>query len=154
MLAEEGNAPSGASGQVGSILVVDDDARSAEVACDILRDFDVMMAESGEDALRLLRGGARIDLLITCLDLAGRYDGLALARQARALQPVLCVIYASGYGDALREDDLSKYEGELVTKPFVARSLRDAVARAFKRRRSRVGAPAIVGGSSRSAIVR
>lgn len=148
MLAEERNAPSdapvkmSAAQGLGRILVVDDDARSAQAACDILRDCDVMMAESGEDALRLLRGGIRTDLLITCLDLAGRYDGLALARQARALQPALCVIYASGYGDALREDDLSNHEGELVAKPFVARSLRDAVARAFKRRPPRVEAPA------------
>ena len=122
------------------VLIVDDDARSLETASLILSDFDIQMAGSGEEALRILRAGIRIDLLITCLDLDGHYDGLAVARQARALQPALRVISTSGYGDRLREDDFSNHDGDLLQKPFAPHPLHDAVVRALKPRRARLDA--------------
>ena len=60
--------------------------------------YEVRSATSTAEALELLRNGSgpdRFGVLVVDVDLAGDPDGLELARQARAHQPKLIVIYTS-----------------------------------------------------------
>lgn len=55
----------------------------------------VLEAASAEDALALLRGQARIDLLVTDIRLSGTLTGWDLAAKAREADPAIPVIYVS-----------------------------------------------------------
>lgn len=100
------------------VLAVDDDVSFWDTLVLALPGADLEIVETGEEALRLLRSGMHVDVLVTSLDLPGRYGGLALARQARALCPTIRVVYTSGYGDRLPEGDFSAGEGRLLHKPL------------------------------------
>jgi len=86
------------TGQVRRVLVVEDEALICVETADTLerQGFEVHLALSGEDALRRLRSGLRIDILFTDINLAGPMDGAALARLARGLNSGLIVVYTSG----------------------------------------------------------
>ncbi len=81
------------------ILVVEDDATVRQTVVDMLRQlgYRIAIAESGEQALDLLKGGMKIDLLFTDVVMPGPVGGRELARQAAALLPGLFVLYTSGY---------------------------------------------------------
>lgn len=120
-----------ASHRLLHVLAVDDDALFWNVLVDALPGADLEIVETGEEALRLLRSGMHVDVLVTSLDLPGRYGGLALARQARALCPTLRVVYTSGYGDRLPDGDFSAGEGRLLQKPLSPAVLGAAVRSAL-----------------------
>jgi CheY-like chemotaxis protein len=78
------------------ILVVEDEFLIAEWVAESLSDqgFAVETVANARDALCHL-ASAPVDVLFTDINLAGGMDGIALARQARALLPHLPVVYAS-----------------------------------------------------------
>lgn len=59
--------------------------------------YVVLEVASGEEALAMLHGPAKIDALLTDLRLPGAIDGWDIAETARQLRPNLPVIYASAY---------------------------------------------------------
>jgi len=125
---EAGNA----CGRERCVLVVDDDDTQADSILRILQPLSVRIAATGDDALRILRSRALIELLITDIDPLGPFDGFALARQARALRPGLRVIYTSVFPAVVRDDDFSSPDGELLLAPMSPRALQGAVDRAFQ----------------------
>jgi DNA-binding NtrC family response regulator len=127
-----------------SILMVDDDEAVCDLVAEILAPHRVDPAITGEDALRLLRAGTQYDLLITDVVLPGRYDGFALARQAKALRPSLKVFYTSGYFTGLpAADDSETFYGRFIAKPFRPAQLRAEVARALAEPASLTEPPAL-----------
>jgi CheY-like chemotaxis protein len=114
-----------------NILVVEDDEPIADVVAQALVPHTVTSVLSGEDALTLLRGRQPFDLLITDIVLPGRYDGFALARQAKALRPEIKVLYASGYFSKLPTDDHETFYGRFIAKPYRIGQLRLEVQRAL-----------------------
>jgi CheY-like chemotaxis protein len=82
------------------ILLVDDDALISMSSVDMLEDLghEVLEANSGEAALRVLREGPAIDLLITDFSMP-RMNGAQLAQAARELHPNLPMILATGYAE-------------------------------------------------------
>ena len=115
-----------------TILIVDDDEAVCELVQEALSPHRVFSAMTGEDALRVLRSTTGIDILITDVVLPGRYDGFALARQAKALRPRLKVFYVSGYfSDLPQSDDIESFYGKFIGKPFRPSDLRAEVARAL-----------------------
>jgi len=86
-----------------SVLVVEDEALICVETADCFerQGFEVHVAVSAEDAMRLLGEGLRVDILFTDVNLAGRMDGVALARFARALDSALVVVYTSGTVNAV-----------------------------------------------------
>lgn len=115
-----------------TILVVDDDEAVCDLVIEILAPHKVVTAITGEDALRLLRASTEYDILLTDVVLPGRYDGFALARQAKALRPHLKVFYASGYFSGLPPaDDSESFYGTFIAKPFRPAELRKEIARAL-----------------------
>jgi CheY-like chemotaxis protein len=59
--------------------------------------FEVVAANSGDEASYILPKMRRIDLLITDIRMPGRVNGWALADMARCRRPNLPVLYTSGY---------------------------------------------------------
>ena len=90
--------------------------------------YQVVAAETGEEAIELLKGG-NVDLLLSDMVLP-EMDGKVLVERARLLLPSLPVLFMSGY-------DLSNsFPRGMVTflqKPFDAQDLAQAVRQALGR---------------------
>jgi DNA-binding response OmpR family regulator len=103
------------------VLVVEDDPLALMMLSLELQEdgFDVDEAESAHEALhRLDRGGQELDALVCDLDLRDGFDGYALARSARTLNPAVAVLYTSGV--ARPEFDGQKVAGGgLTPKPCI-----------------------------------
>jgi CheY-like chemotaxis protein len=82
------------------VLIVEDEPRVRAVVAIEFRDvgYEVVVAATGDEARDLL-GGQSFDLLFTDVRMPGSIDGWQLAVAARALQPGIAVIYATGYSD-------------------------------------------------------
>jgi two-component SAPR family response regulator len=114
------------------VLIADDDAAAAELIAEALSALTVRRVSNSDTALQLIRSEAPISLLICSVELPGAYDGIALARQARALRPDLRIIYTSAYRERLPEDDQSRYYGEFLPKPLTVSRVRAAAERALQ----------------------
>lgn len=137
------SAPSPAGAQAGSqpagptVLLVEDEDSLRRLTSRILAKggFTVLAAEDIEDALRLA-AETPPDLLLTDVVMPG-LSGQELAQRLRAERPALRVLYLSGYTDAVLArygvgaddgpDDAGRPGDRLVSKPFDARGLLEAV---------------------------
>lgn len=82
-----------------TILVIEDDAAVQGIVEDPLNEggFEAALASTGEEAVTLLKGGhTSYRALITDIKLLGRYDGWAVARAAREVDPVFPIVYITG----------------------------------------------------------
>ena len=95
-----------------TILLVDDEDYIREIFTSALREFDVVAASHGAEALELARQRAP-DLLITDVRMPDM-DGLVLLDSVRQLYPNLPVLVISGSLDAAPD---SSAEFEFLRKP-------------------------------------
>nr|WP_209987851.1 response regulator [Azospirillum picis] len=111
----------------GLVLVVDDDALIAMSTVDMLADLGhtVVEANSGSEALEILRSGQPVDLLLTDYAMPGM-TGAELARAARAMLPDLPVLLATGYADL---PDGAGADLPRLAKPYTQTQLATATAR-------------------------
>jgi CheY-like chemotaxis protein len=81
-----------------TVLVVEDEELVRETITDELQDqgYVVIEAVTAEEGLEIL-GKGPVGVLFTDIRLPGAMDGWDLAEAARALNPNLAVIYATGY---------------------------------------------------------
>jgi len=137
------------------ILLVDDDHDLAGVLAGSLAlerpDWEVLVAEDGTGALRILREQA-IDLMVSDINMPS-LDGLALLEQLRA-DPRLAglpVILASGRTerDQIREGMCSGAD-DYLAKPYSCRELVQAIEGRLRRLKQIPGAPEAEDGSLRS----
>jgi DNA-binding NtrC family response regulator len=87
--------------QLGTVLVVDDEAAIRLLLCQALRrcGFEALEAGTGSDALELAGRYSRpIDALVSDVVMPGM-NGPELARRLSAIRPSLKVILISGYTD-------------------------------------------------------
>ena len=101
-----------------TVLLVEDEWLIAELMAETLEDegYRVLRAADAHEALRLLQGD-KIDLLFTDIDLARGTSGAVLAREARALEPRLQVVYTSG-GHACLPRGEAVAGSTFVPKPY------------------------------------
>ena len=134
--------PPGGEDKPARILAVDDDALILMSTVDMLEDLghSVITAHSGAKALELLRDGAEIDLLITDFAMPGM-SGAELARAAKALQPELPILLATGYAELPDGGDNAIPR---LNKPYQQEQLAIEIARVLSGReeRGRLGAHA------------
>lgn len=118
------------------LLIVDDDRSVREALQDALGDeYDLRLAESGEQALELTASSAP-DIVLSDVRMPG-LDGLALLAMLRARAPLAPVIMMSAYDDpATIGNALRGGAAEFLAKPLDLRAVRNAVTRALGRRRS------------------
>jgi CheY-like chemotaxis protein len=123
-LPEQTGAP--ARARPLTILVVDDDALVLMNTAAMLDDLghEVLEASSGQQALRLLRRGKPVDLVLTDQVMPGM-TGLDLLAEIAAEWPDVPVVLASGYAElpAGTDPDLPR-----LAKPFQQDALARAVA--------------------------
>ena len=98
-----------------TILLVDDDEDVREAVAAILsaRDYRMLVARTGDDALRLL-SQEHVDVLFTDVVMPG-LNGIELAKQAKQLLPDLKVLFMTGYYSRTAE---AQVLGKLLFKPF------------------------------------
>ena len=111
------------------ILVVEDDADSLQMLCELLNALGHLprAASSAEEAMAILTAEA-IDVLLTDVGLPGK-SGLELAKEATADYPSLQVIFCSGYG-VVNDDKLKALS---LPKPYTIDRIMDVLGMAAKR---------------------
>jgi signal transduction histidine kinase len=118
-----------------SILIVEDDALVREyVVAQISRlGYDTLAASNGAEALAIIDGPERIDLLFTDVIMPGSMNGRQLAIEAQKRRPGLKVLFTSGYTEnAIVHHGRLDAGVLLLPKPYVssdlARLIRTALA--------------------------
>ena len=109
-----------ASPAAATVLVVEDDFLVRLCAADALSDagFNVLQADSGPDALRILESGP-VDVVFTDINMPGAFDGAGLARRVRQRWPATAVVMTSGRGRP--DEDLG--EARFLPKPYMPDNL-------------------------------
>jgi nitrogen-specific signal transduction histidine kinase/CheY-like chemotaxis protein len=110
---------------IGTVLLVDDDDSVRACTADMLRQlgFAILEASSAEEALKVIRRGAYLDLLITDHVMPGM-TGTDLVCAVRQQRPQIPVLIISGFAeDQSMASDLLR-----LTKPFAQTELADCIA--------------------------
>jgi PAS domain S-box-containing protein len=113
---DEGTGPEAAE----KVLIVDDQPDVLEVTSELFRTlgFEVLSANSGEDALAMLQRTPDLRLMLSDVVMPGM-SGIQLAHKAMAVTPALKVILASGYANPAVDKDPSSLEGfNFLPKPY------------------------------------
>ncbi len=107
------------------ILVVEDEFLIRMTLVEALVDegFDVLEAESGDEALPMLLADRTIRLLLTDIRLPGDLDGHELAERARNERPDLPIIFMTGQLDS---GDRSNGHDLFISKPYTLTDICDA----------------------------
>ncbi len=111
------------------VLVVEDNDDVRGYSVTVLKElgYGVLEANGADQALPILAGGARIDLLFTDVVLPGR-SGRAIADAALELRPDLRILYTTGYSrNAIVHGGRLDPGVKLLTKPFTFEALALAV---------------------------
>ncbi|WP_281041150.1 response regulator [Rhizobium sp. BK251] len=125
---EEASAPKSSSvsqfvpprGEGETILVVEDDEAVRMLVVDVLKElgYRVVEAIDGAEALPIIEGTRRIDLLISDVGLPG-LNGRQLAEIAIGARPSLRVLFVTGYAaTAASRADFLAPGMDMITKPF------------------------------------
>ncbi|OOG59695.1 response regulator [Rhodanobacter sp. C03] len=83
----------------GIVLVVEDDNDVRAVARSLLENlgYSVLEAENGSDALKLIDGGERVDLVFTDVIMPGEMNGIDLVNEMKVKHAAIPVLLTSGY---------------------------------------------------------
>ncbi|WP_426958820.1 response regulator [Muricoccus radiodurans] len=111
------------------VLVIEDDELVLDVMVQALEDagYEVQLAETPAEALRILQSDEPCHLVLTDIDLADPMNGFDTVRRAREVVPDLRAIYYTGRPINWRGHTLAEGERKL-DKPFKLEQLLDAIA--------------------------
>ena len=119
-----------------TILLVEDDDGVRQIAMNLLSSlgYQVLHAESGREALKVLTEHNDIALLFTDIVMPGGITGTELALRARINNPNLKVLYTSGYTATTVVDfGLLDQSDDVLSKPYtkerLAQEVRDVLDR-------------------------
>ncbi|HPI91947.1 MAG TPA: response regulator [Deltaproteobacteria bacterium] len=116
-----------------TILVVEDDDTVRDLVNEVLKQQGhvTLTARNGGDALQIARQfEGHIDLLITDMVMR-RIDGRMLARKMKSIWPHVKVMFMSGYGGEILDEDELK-GSVFLQKPFLPKDLIDKVMAVFR----------------------
>lgn len=119
-----------ASQNMKIVLIVEDNKNVLKLTSAMVESlgYNVLRAESGEAALKILSLRSDILLLLTDIMLPGVLNGPALARRAVTLHPDLKVLYNSGYAEhAILQRGLLEDGMVLLSKPFRKQDLAEKI---------------------------
>lgn len=119
------------TGKLRLVLIVEDEGLLRASIADEFRTagWQVLEADSAEDAIALVRAGRAIDLVFTDIQLRGRLTGWDLGERCRAIRDDVAVVYASGTA----VDRSRKVAGGLFfDKPYIAERVIEACHRALR----------------------
>jgi CheY-like chemotaxis protein len=115
------------------VLLVDDEPCILDLVGRVLarRGHSASTAQDGEAAIAALRAGLAPDVVVTDLDMP-RADGFAVLEAARAREPAIPVVVASGsVGEEARARVIALGADAVLEKPFRLDDLVEAVERAL-----------------------
>jgi len=121
-----------------TVLVVEDDVLVRLVIAGYLRDcgYRVLEAASGEEALRLLqRDDARVDVVLTDVEMPGQMDGFALAQWVRRERPHVEVVMAGTPARAAGAAGELCAQGPAQTRPLAPGAVLSRIRRLLAMRR-------------------
>jgi CheY-like chemotaxis protein len=97
------------------LLLVEDHAQLRSILTKTLvqSGYQVTVAESGDAAMALLKGGLRIDILLSDIRMPGRVGGIQLAEWLRAAQPSIPILLQTG------STDVQTGDFPVLRKPFM-----------------------------------
>jgi CheY-like chemotaxis protein len=112
------------------LLVVEDNPKVQQFACDLLRDLgcDVRSADTGSEALELLKDN-EFDLVMSDIVMPGM-SGLELARLVGASRSPVPVVLATGYSSELVE---GQHHFPVIAKPYGVDDVVEAIARVIRK---------------------
>ncbi|WP_223640762.1 PAS domain-containing protein [Corallococcus sp. EGB] len=137
-------APGPVEGGRETILAVEDDAEVRATVVEMLTElgYRVLRAVDGQSALSILRSGVAVDLLFTDVVMPGPVRSPELARQAKALQPDIEVLFTSGYTEnAIVHGGRLDPGVNLLSKPYRREDLARKVRALLDQRQQRLVAP-------------
>jgi len=109
-----------------TVLLVDDEPLVRMVAVEILEDlgYNVLEAEDGPTAMKILQSRKDINLLVSDVGLPNGMNGRQLADAARIIRPELKVLFVTGYAEnaVLNHGHLER-NMQVMTKPFSGETL-------------------------------
>jgi len=119
------------------LMIVDDDPLVADSLAVFLksRGYDVAVETDAHRAIRSLRDGMNVDLILTDVNMPG-LDGFGLLEELKKIDPTIVVVMLTGYG-TIESAVKAMREGaeDYVTKPVIDEEMLMTVERALKRRR-------------------
>src|SRR5206468_10319324 len=102
------------------VLIVDDQPDVLEVTCELFRTlgFEVLTANSGEDAVQVLERTPDIHLMLSDVVMPGM-SGIELGKRAVKIAPGIKVLLASGYANPAVKNSEHSLEGfQFLPKPY------------------------------------
>lgn len=113
-------SPSSPGAPVPAILVVEDDILIRAVTSDYLREsgFEVVEADTADEAVHILNTNVRIDLIFSDVNMPGQMDGYDLEIWVRAHYPQLGIILTSGLMRTSAPASGTGPQTLLVAKPY------------------------------------
>jgi CheY-like chemotaxis protein len=111
-----------------TVLIVEDEFFVRFTTAEFLREegYEVLEAETADEALDIFRSGAQIDLLFTDVRMPGSMDGVALATLVRREWPCVHIILTSGYAPELLSAR-SVAEDRVISKPYRQQAVLTAI---------------------------
>jgi DNA-binding response OmpR family regulator len=102
------------------VLIVEDDVLVRSIAAAYLREcaFEVIEANSADEAMRVLQAEISIDIVFSDIQMPGTMDGFGLAQWVRRERPWLKVILTSGAARTARGARGLGYSGPILAKPY------------------------------------
>ncbi len=135
--APANRVPNGESKKHLTVLLVEDNADVLSAFRRILlkQQYNVLVANSGDEALKTFQGEPNIDLVLTDIVMPGDLQGTTLAKALRELRPDLPVVFMSGNASeaTAREDGIRPQDIRLM-KPVLRDDLLRAVTEALSLR--------------------
>lgn len=117
-----------------SILIVDDDRSVCEFCRHVLNGYQVFIANSCEEALRLYQKES-CELMLTDVVMPGE-SGIDLLNQIKTLDPNAVVIVMTGYSDKnITLNALKEGADDFIEKPLDILQLKSAIEKALTRKR-------------------
>ena len=123
--------------RAATILIIEDEARMRRLLELVLKaeGYELILASSGEEAIKLLTDTPRLDLILTDLQL-GKASGLEVLDAAKRLMPDVPVIILTGYGTVKSAvEAMRKGAYDYISKPLDNEELKIIIARALHLRR-------------------
>ena len=118
------------------ILIVDDDPLVADSLAVFLKmsGYDVVVETDSRRALRMLKDGTAVDMLLTDVNMPG-LDGFGLLKEAKKVDPKLVAVMLTGYGTIESAVKAMRNGAEdYITKPVIDEEMLLTVERALARR--------------------
>jgi PAS domain S-box-containing protein len=118
-IAEEATA---SSDEPGTALIVEDEPDVLALSTELFRSlgYNVLTAESGLEAVDILRRSQQIDVLFTDVVMPRGMSGVSLARLTAEIRPTTRVILASGYPMSV----IVKDHGDIANFNFISKPYR------------------------------